>query len=187
MSFLLMVCTAHPHLSSNVANSLGGGYPKVIREGINDDYLPIWMQNAGYNTYYTGKLWNHHSVDNYRAPEAKGFNSTDFLLDPYTYEYYNARMSRNNGDPVSYKGKYSPDVVSDKAYSLLYEAMQHKEPWMLTVAPVASHGNIRLIGGWQSDAPKYAERHAHLFKDYKIPRDQNFNPAKVCQLETGKL
>ncbi|KAJ5814704.1 hypothetical protein N7474_006481, partial [Penicillium riverlandense] len=155
-----------------------GGYPKIIREGINEDYLPIWMQNAGYNTYYTGKLWNHHSVDNYDNPRAKGFNGSDFLLDPYTYEYYNARMSKNYGDPVSYEGQYSPDIVADKAFELMNEATRHPEPWMLTVAPVASHGNIRLIGGWHSDAPKYAERHAHLFRDYKIPRDKNFNPVE---------
>ncbi|KAF4472939.1 arylsulfatase [Fusarium albosuccineum] len=24
-----------------------GGYPKIVREGINDDYLPHWLQAAG--------------------------------------------------------------------------------------------------------------------------------------------
>ncbi|RSM02088.1 hypothetical protein CEP52_008241 [Fusarium oligoseptatum] len=42
-----------------------GGYPKIVREGINDNYLPHWLQAAGYNTYYSGKLWNHHTVENY--------------------------------------------------------------------------------------------------------------------------
>lgn len=161
-----------------------GGYPKIIEQGINEDYLPLWMQSAGYNTYYTGKLWNHHHVENYDKPYAKGFNSSDFLLDPYTYEYYHARMSRDGMPPVSYEGQYSPDVVAEKAYGLLHEATSHEEPWMLTVAPPASHGNIRLNYGqrWESDAPKYAERHAHLFKEYKIPRDANFNPVKVRKI-----
>ena len=35
-----------------------GGYPRFIEEGFNDDYLPVWLQQAGYNTYYTGKLMN---------------------------------------------------------------------------------------------------------------------------------
>jgi N-acetylglucosamine-6-sulfatase len=35
-----------------------GGYPRFIEEGFNDDYLPVWLQNAGYNTYYTGKMMN---------------------------------------------------------------------------------------------------------------------------------
>ncbi|KAF2014187.1 Arylsulphatase [Aaosphaeria arxii CBS 175.79] len=157
-----------------------GGYPKIVHEGINSNYLPIWMQDSGYNTYYTGKLWNAHTVDNYNAPYAGGYNGSDFILDPYTYEYYNAWMSRNGQAPVSYKGQYSPDITAEKAYGFLEEATQHKEPWFLTVAPIAPHSNVKLepIDAVDMDAPKYAKRHAHLFKDYRIPRDANFNPEK---------
>lgn len=159
-----------------------GGYPKIVREGINENYLPVWLQEAGYNTYYTGKLWNAHEVSNYNAPYAGGFNASDFLLDPYTYEYYNAWMTRNGAPPVSYKDQYSPDVVAEKAYSFLEEATAHEDrPWFLTVAPVAPHGNVKFDtekGEFESDGPKYAPRHAHLFKDYIIPREANFNPEK---------
>jgi N-acetylglucosamine-6-sulfatase len=142
------------------------------------------MQNAGYNTYYSGKLWNAHTVDNYNAPYAGGFNGSEFILDPTTYQYFNAKMSRNGGPPVSYKGQYSPDVTAAKAYGFLEEAMSHPEPWFLAIAPIAPHGNI-VLGGDDgesmvtSDMPKYHERHAHLFKDYIIPRDADFNPVKV--------
>lgn len=34
-----------------------GGYPKFISQGLNDNYLPVWLQNEGYNTFYTGKLF----------------------------------------------------------------------------------------------------------------------------------
>ena len=27
-----------------------GGYPKFLSQGFNDDYLPLWLQDAGYNT-----------------------------------------------------------------------------------------------------------------------------------------
>jgi len=65
-----------------------GGYPKFVEVGLNEDWLPTQLQALGYNTYYTGKLFNHHTVDNYHSPYVKGFNGSDFLLDPYTYEYY---------------------------------------------------------------------------------------------------
>jgi N-acetylglucosamine-6-sulfatase len=138
------------------------------------------MQNAGYNTYYTGKLWNHHSIDNYNEPFAGGFNGSDFLLDPYTYEYRNAYMSRNGGKPISYAGQYSPDVTAEKAYGFLEEATQHPEPWFLMVSPIAPHSTMKIVPveEYNADMPEYAERHAHLFKDYKIPRDANFNPEK---------
>ena len=53
-----------------------GGFPKFIARGYNDAYLPVWLQNAGYNTYYTGKLFNAHHVDNYDAPFVKGWNGS---------------------------------------------------------------------------------------------------------------
>lgn len=33
-----------------------GGYPKFVREGLNVNSFPVWLQQLGYNTYYTGKL-----------------------------------------------------------------------------------------------------------------------------------
>jgi N-acetylglucosamine-6-sulfatase len=59
-----------------------GGYPKFVQEGLNENWLPVWLQQLGYNTYYTGKLFNSHTVDNYDDPPVNGFNSSDFLLDP---------------------------------------------------------------------------------------------------------
>lgn len=162
----------------------------MVREGINKEYLPVWMQHEGYNTYYSGKLWNAHNVDNYNSPYVEGFNGSDFILDPYTYQYYNASMSRNGGPPVNYQGKYSPDITAQKAYDFLDEATLHEEPWMLTVAPIAPHSNC-ILGSFENfeiDHPRYADRHAHLFKDYKIPRTANFNPIQVgiCLLQSHR-
>lgn len=53
-----------------------GGYPKFISQGFNEAYLPVWLQAAGYNTYYTGKLFNVHSVQTYNKPYAAGFTGT---------------------------------------------------------------------------------------------------------------
>lgn len=153
-----------------------GGYPKIVREGINDNYLPHWLQSAGYNTYYSGKMWNHHTVENYNMPAVGGFNGSDFLLDPHTYQYRNATMTRNGREPVNYAGEYSPDLTAEKAYGFLHEAMSHDEPWFLVHAPIAPHSNIDLVPVFRGDMPVYADRHAHLFKEYIIPRGENFNP-----------
>lgn len=53
-----------------------------MQEGLNEAWLPVWLQDLGYNTYYTGKLFNAHNVDNYNAPLVNGFNGSDFPLDP---------------------------------------------------------------------------------------------------------
>lgn len=53
-----------------------GGYPKFVDEGLNDNYLPVWLQEAGYATYYVGKLFNAHSILNYFAPFANGWTGS---------------------------------------------------------------------------------------------------------------
>jgi arylsulfatase A-like enzyme len=53
-----------------------GGYPKFVSQGFNDNFLPVWLQEAGYSTYYTGKLFNAHTVDNYHSPYVNGFNGS---------------------------------------------------------------------------------------------------------------
>lgn len=143
----------------------------------------FWMQDAGYNTYYIGKMWNAHTVDNYNNPYPGGFNQSDFLLDPHTYEYYNASMTRNGQPPRSFEGQYSPDIVANVTYEFLDEAVKHDRPFFLVSAPVAPHGNAHFDFSslkLSLTAPKYASRHAQLFTDYKIPRTDNFNPDKVC-------
>lgn len=92
-------------------------------------------------------------------------------------------MSWNGVLPISYEGQYSPDVTAEKAYGFLNEAMQHLEPWFLTVAPIAPYGDMRQELPFRADMLRYAERYAHLFKDYKILRIASFNPEK--QLGVG--
>jgi N-acetylglucosamine-6-sulfatase len=122
--------------------ALSGGYPKFVAQGFNKNWLPVKLQAAGYSTFYTGKLFNAHTIENWNSPHPAGWNSSDFLLDPHTYQYLNASFQRNEHPPLSYKGKYSTDVLAEKAYGLLHEGIQSKKPFFLTVAPVAPHSNV---------------------------------------------
>lgn len=126
-------------------------------------------------------MWNAFSVDNYNDPPAGGFNGSEILLDPNTYDYYHPVLSRNGEAPVDHKGEYSTDLLAEKTYEFLDEATSHDEPFFLGVAPIAPHSDMRL-DPFVSAAPQYPERHAGLFKDYKIPRGANFNPENVFLL-----
>lgn len=164
-----------------------GGYPKFVSQGLNDRYLPVWLQEAGYQTYYTGKLFNAHTTDNYNDPFPAGWTGSDFLLDPYTYFYLNSTYQRNQDLPVSYEGQHTVDVLSVKAKGFLEDAVRSKEPFFLAIAPVAPHSNVEVHGGTLVDPkadftvtpPVSAERHKHLFRDVKIPRTEHFNPIEV--------
>ncbi len=106
-----------------------GGYPKFINQGLNEKYLPIWLQENGYLTYYTGKLFNAHTVENYNAPHAAGWTGSDFLLDPFTYMYLNSSYQRNFDPPVSHEGEYTVDVLTTKAYGFLDDAVRLGRPF----------------------------------------------------------
>jgi len=173
--------------------TLAGGYPKFVNQGLNNAYLPVWLQEAGYNTYYTGKLFNAHTTENYHSPYPAGWNGSDFLLDPYTYNYLNSSYQRNRSPPVSYEGQHTVDVLSQKALGFLDDAAADpSRPFFLGIAPVAPHSNVEAftLDGSPDDLddiedlvrftpPIPAARHAHLFKDVTVPRTPNFNPDSV--------
>ncbi|ROV92831.1 hypothetical protein VPNG_09106 [Cytospora leucostoma] len=169
---------------------ISSGYPKFLSQGLNENHLPVWLQDAGYNTYYTGKLFNAHTVDIYHSPHVAGWTQSDFLLDPYTYDYLNAPYQRNRDPPTSYEGQHTVDVLTTKAYGLLDDVVKQGKPLFLGVAPVAPHSNVRVrnnnddfndpdvINKVEFSPPFPAKRHEHLFKDAQVPRTPNFNQDK---------
>ncbi|KAL4863349.1 hypothetical protein BDV12DRAFT_29535 [Aspergillus spectabilis] len=158
-----------------------GGYPKFVDRGFNENFLPVWLQQAGYDTYYTGKLFNAHTVDNYHSPYVNGFNGSDFLLDPFTYSYLNSTYQRNRDEPVSYEGRHTVEVITEKALGFLDDGLAGDRPFFLTVAPVAPHSNVD-VSALGREAPTVMtepiplDRHKSLFEDVTIPRTENFNP-----------
>ena len=87
-------------------------------------------------------------------------------------------MTRNGAKLVSYEGYYSSDVVAEKAYGFLNEALLHPKPWFLTVASIAPHSECHLKGEFHTLPLYYAPHHAHLFKACKTPRSATLNPEK---------
>ncbi|KAF5597979.1 arylsulfatase [Fusarium pseudoanthophilum] len=173
-----------------------GGYPKFISEGLNSNYLPVRLQEAGYNTYYSGKLFNAHTVENYDKPHAAGWTSSDFLLDPFTYSYYNATWQKDQDAPVSREGTYNTDDLSDKTINYIREAHAAGKPFFIGSAPIAPHSEAvphpDTYNGSISPTdpsiqplilpPKPAKRHANMFRDLKVPRTPNFNPKERPRL-----
>ncbi|UZP45160.1 hypothetical protein NXS19_012972 [Fusarium pseudograminearum] len=117
--------------NSNVTDMIPpyGGYPKFMSQGLNDDYLPVWLRDNGYNTYYTGKLFNAPTTDNYDKPHAAGWTSSDFLLDPFTYSYWNATWQKDFERPASREGYYNTDDLADKTISYIREAHAAGKPF----------------------------------------------------------
>ncbi|KAH8890451.1 Arylsulphatase [Thozetella sp. PMI_491] len=157
-----------------------GGYPKFVKQGLNEHYLPVWLQGAGYSTYYTGKLFNAHSVENYDSPAPAGWTNSDFLLDPGTYSYMRPIYQRKGEKPIYHENRHTMELLISKAMGFLDEALtKPHEPFFLAIAPPAPHSNIadnRGIRPSNMTAPIPLREHEKLFPDVKIPRGENFNP-----------
>lgn len=154
-----------------------GGYPKFIKQGLNNDYLPVWLQEAGYNTYYTGKMFNAHSIHNYNSPYVAGWTSYDALLDPGTYSYLHPITQRDRDTPVHHN-KHTTEVIHEKTHAMLAEAINSRQPFFLGSAPITPHTNIdgTVTVPANTTEPIPLARHAHLFPNAQIPRSISFNP-----------
>ncbi|EFQ31015.1 sulfatase [Colletotrichum graminicola] len=176
--------------TTNVTNIVRphGGYPKFVSQGYNDKYLPVWLQDAGYNTYYTGKLFNAHDTGNWNNPFPKGWTGSDFLLDPNTYLYLNATFQRNQSPSQTFPGEYSNDLAAERVLGFLDDAFgfNGSKPFFLGVAPIGPHNNG--LGGETSPGatpPIPAKRHENLFANVTVPRTYNSNPVKLNATEVA--
>ncbi|KAJ6151757.1 hypothetical protein N7470_006885 [Penicillium chermesinum] len=153
-----------------------GGYPKFITQGLNDDYLPLWLQEGGVNTYYVGKFANGHSVTNYLDPPAAGWTGSNFLLEPGVYDYLNTTWTKNNGPFEFYLGEHAINITTKHALEMIDTAVSDAKPFFLTVAPAVPHVGINASGNGETFFPIPQPRWADAFPDAKVPRTPNWNP-----------
>ncbi|KAJ3137228.1 hypothetical protein HK100_000736 [Physocladia obscura] len=178
-----------------------GGYDKFLREGLNNEYLPKWLQSAGYATYYVGKFLNGYAIPNYDQTPG-GWNVFDTLVHPYVYDNFHPVFARNGEKINDYEGTFQVDVIQDKDAVLNYlwtaleilgdalgPAKDEQKPFFLYLAPTAPHTEILFPKNGGADGKPYvkvqmtqaipAKRHANLFPDAQVPRRKNFNTADV--------
>ncbi|KAG2435121.1 hypothetical protein HXX76_007206 [Chlamydomonas incerta] len=177
--------------NTNFTDVLGphGGYAKFKALRLDADWLPGWLQAAGYNTLYTGKFIVDYTIRNHDPPPA-GWTAFDALVHPFTFEYYCPAFALDGGPPTMYPAQYVTDVVGAKARALLRSAAADAaatgRPFYLQVAPPAPHHSMHYdfnaTGGlrarhWYPPVP--ADRHWEAFSGAALPRPDSFNPRSL--------
>lgn len=136
-----------------------GGYGKLDHSNT----LPVWLQEAGYETAHVGKYLNQ-----YKGPEVPpGWSRWYGLSDPSTYQFYNYTVI-DQGRAVHFgeaEKDYQTDVLAEKAEEILREL---DPPFFLTVAPVAPHTERSDEEG-KGTPPRPAPRHEGRFAAEPLP------------------
>ncbi|KAF9411412.1 hypothetical protein BGZ76_005350 [Entomortierella beljakovae] len=157
-----------------------GSYTKFVSQKLDQNWLPTWLQAAGYSNNYIGKFINGVTPSLKLAP--KGFDKDHWepLVSPGIYTFYSPLFATNDGPLEAHEGVYQTDIISDKSIAILDDLAKNKSnPFLFVISPTAPHDEV-----WQTPKgtiftpPLPAKRHEHLFPNAKAPRHPNFNPEK---------
>ncbi|KAG0002188.1 hypothetical protein BGZ79_003439 [Entomortierella chlamydospora] len=157
-----------------------GSYTKFVSQNLEQNWLPLWLQEAGYSNNYIGKFINGVSPTLKRAP--KGFDKDHWepLVAPNIYTFYSPVFSTNDGPLEAHTGVYQTDIISDKSIAILDGLAKNKSnPFLFVISPTAPHDEVWFDDkGTVFTPPVPAKRHEGLFPGAKAPRHPSFNPDK---------
>ena len=116
-----------------------GGYGRLNKS----EWLPIWLQRAGYRTIHIGKFLNRYGVDSPPTEVPPGWSEWYGSVDPSTYRYYGYTLNENgllntygiDRNPFF----YSTDYYSARALSVIQRMGETRTPFFLSVAFLAPH------------------------------------------------
>jgi arylsulfatase A-like enzyme len=158
----------------------GGGYTALRQK----EYLPVWLERAGYVTAHIGKFLNGYGKDS--APDIpRGWTEWYGLIDHSTYRMWGYDIFEN-GERHTYghvlrerPRYYQTDVLTQKAVNFIRRRGGEGPPFFLSVAYLAPHhesGHTQdLTGKLVRAAPRDRGRFAHL----PLPRPPNYNEADM--------
>ena len=142
-STLLTGQYAHNH--HVLSNSPPDGGYGVFNELHGDNYLPLWLQAAGYRTSYVGKYEN-----GYAEPDEYGTVPSDVprgwddwhVLAPSRAQYFNYTLNQNGTlrQYTSAEEDYSTDVFTKKAKRFIRANAKASTPFYLELGYAAPHG-----------------------------------------------
>jgi N-acetylglucosamine-6-sulfatase len=152
-----------------------GGYGRLDKS----EWLPVWLQRAGYHTVHIGKFMNRYGQDSPPTEVPPGWHEWYTSVDPSTYSFTEYQLNENG--VVSWGEQYSTDEYSDRAVDAVERLAPSTEPFFLSVAYLAPHfGRPR-----ESDdppglgTPMPASRHRDAFAAEALPASPAFDEADV--------
>ncbi|MFN2616913.1 MAG: sulfatase [Thermoleophilaceae bacterium] len=153
-----------------------GGYEKLDKH----EWLPVWLQRAGYRTIQLGKFLNGYGMGNpYEVPP--GWDEWYTSVDPSTYRYYDYTFNENgvlhtygaDGDPAFYR----TDFEGRRAEQIIDRVAPSNQPFFFTFQFLAPHtaAPVEDDDPFDQATPARAPRHRGRFKDAPLPKPPSYN------------
>ena len=159
-----------------------GGYSRLDKS----NWLPLWLQAAGYRTMHVGKFLNGYGVTSPQTEVPPGLSDWHGTIDPTTYRFWNYTVNEN-GTLRTYGAAnepelYSTDFFARRANELIAAAAPSAQPFFLSVAFLAPHSGAPGEPddpGAVHPTPAVAPRHVNAFSSLVLPRPASYNEADV--------
>jgi N-acetylglucosamine-6-sulfatase len=153
-----------------------GGYVALDKT----NWLPVWLQRAGYRTAEIGRTLNGYGQDNADRTEVPpGWDEWRVPLDPSTFDYVDFTLNEN-GSLVPY-ADYQTDAYNRMAVDLIERQATSSRPLFLYLGYSAPHSgrphtDDDPVGmGTPDPAPRYRDS----YQGARLPRPPSFDERNV--------
>ncbi len=157
-----------------------GGYGRLDKT----NWLPVWLQEAGYRTVHIGKFLNQYGLRN-PTEVPLGWSEWYASVDPSTYQFYGYTLNENgllntyglDLNPLY----YSTDYYTERALAIIRRMGDTPTPFFLSLAFLAPHSG----GPHEADdpaglpTPSPAVRHLNRFAGERPLGDPSYNEVDV--------
>jgi len=137
--------------------------------------LPVWLRAAGYDTSHIGKYLNGYGL-RHAAVVPPGWRDWHGAIDKSTYQMWGYKLFERGAahtygsfdieDPTLYQ----TDVFRDKALEFIGTHAADDDPFFLSLAFVAPHGEVQEPGSTTLPYVRPAPRHLGRFRSLRLPR-----------------
>jgi N-acetylglucosamine-6-sulfatase len=152
-----------------------GGYTRLDTS----EWLPLWLQRAGYHTVHIGKFLNGYGEDSPPEEVPPGWSEWYASVDPSTYRFTGYRLNENG--VVRGHERYSTDEYTARAVDAVERLAPIAEPFFLSLAFLAPHSG----GPPEPDdpvgfvTPMPPARHRDAMAAERLPYSPAFDEADV--------
>jgi N-acetylglucosamine-6-sulfatase len=159
----------------------GGGYGHLDQS----DYLPVWLEDAGYVTAHIGKFLNGYGKERGTPMRPRGWTEWYGLIDHSTYRMWGYSIFENDhrvtyGKLKSHNPRlYQTDVLTNKAVKFIDDRAGREKPFFLSVAYLAPHHESGYTQKQTKQLVRAAPRYEGHYSHQPLPRPPNYNEADV--------